>query len=173
MFLQTHSDKASRYQKAIIFLSNRIEGSGNNPKPVVMHSIQVGSKLVELGMEDDVVFAGFLHDLIEDSATTEYDIAIEFGDGVAKLVKALTFDESITDQDERYQENFQRCLAAGEGAMVIRAVDLLMNSSFYQNDGSEKYGYLVRKWKTFMELAKQVKLPEGLMMELEAVSQKL
>ena len=109
MFLQTHTDQASRCQKAIIFLSNRIEGSGNNPKPVIAHSIQVGGKLLELGMPDEIILAGFLHDLIEDSATTAQDIAQEFGEEVARLVQVLTFDETIADREERYQENFQRC----------------------------------------------------------------
>ena len=45
--------------------------------------------------------AAILHDVIEDTDTKIEEVKSKFGDNVAKLVEANSFDESIEDKTER------------------------------------------------------------------------
>ena len=55
-------------ERAIVFLVLQMERAGNNPKPVVLHSIRVALYLYDQGCGGDIVVAA-LHDLLEDSDT--------------------------------------------------------------------------------------------------------
>ena len=79
-------------EKAIVFLVYAINTSGNNPKPVILHSILVGLSLARLNYPTHVIQAGFLHDTIEDSKTNIDNIKEQFGDRVASIVAACTYD---------------------------------------------------------------------------------
>jgi len=114
-------------EKAIKFLVASIERSGHNPKPVILHSIRVGLYLDRQGYNKNVVIAGILHDLLEDSETTIEEIREEFGDKIANLVLVNSFDKTIKEKKKRYYESFARCLEAGKDALVIKAADVLDN----------------------------------------------
>ncbi len=59
----------------------------NEPdKPMTMHPISVGELLESFGYEDNVVAAGYLHDVVEDTKYTINDIEKEFGKDIANLV---------------------------------------------------------------------------------------
>lgn len=69
-------------------------------KPMIMHPISVGMLLEEYGYDDNIVAAGYLHDVVEDTKFTIEDIEREFGRDVASLVmgasepdKSLTWEE--------------------------------------------------------------------------------
>jgi len=89
-------------EEAIKFLVFAIQESGKNPKPVILHSIRVGLHLYNnLNYNKDIVTAAILHDVIEDTDTKIEEVKSKFGDNVAKLVEANSFDESIEDKTER------------------------------------------------------------------------
>ena len=111
-----------------MFLVLQMERAGNNPKPVVLHSIRVALYLYDQGYGRDIVVAAALHDLLEDSDTTPRQIEREFGPEVARLVEANTFDRDIADEGERDREMLLRCEGAGGDAMLIKAADILDNS---------------------------------------------
>jgi hypothetical protein len=60
--------------RAIRFLSAAIERSGHNLKPVVLHSVRVGLILDEYRYGWEVVVAGVLHDILEDTAETAEEL---------------------------------------------------------------------------------------------------
>lgn len=72
-------------EKAIVFLAHAINTSGNNPKPVILHSILVGLSLAKLNYPTCIIQAGFLHDMIEDSSVSIKSIKEQFGNKVASL----------------------------------------------------------------------------------------
>ncbi len=72
---------------AIAALAGAIQTSGRNEKPVIMHSIRVGIELFDRGYPREVVLAGILHDVLEDSGFSEASLRREFGDEVAELVR--------------------------------------------------------------------------------------
>lgn len=141
-----------KIEKAIKFLVFAIEKSGNNPKPVVLHSIKVGLYLYSQGYHRDVVIAGILHDLLEDSETTIEEIRQEFGSKVVNLVQATSFDKTIKDKKKRYHQSFRRSFKAGKDALLIKAADFLDNSHYYHL-GKDKmlYQWLLEKLGHFIK----------------------
>ena len=66
-------------------------------KPMIIHPIGVGQLLESLGYDDNVVAAGYLHDVVEDTKYTIEDIQREFGKDVADLVtSASESDKSLS-----------------------------------------------------------------------------
>ena len=57
--------------------------------------------LNEYGYDDEVVSAGYLHDVVEDTNYTIFDIEKEFGKGVADLVKGASEPDKSLSWEER------------------------------------------------------------------------
>jgi (p)ppGpp synthase/HD superfamily hydrolase len=138
-------------EKAIGFLADMIRASGNNPKPVILHSVRVGVLLIDSGHGTDTVIAGILHDIVEDSAATLDDVRTRFGDTVASLVEANTFDPSM-DRKKRDRDTLTRCKRAGHAALVVKAADILENWEFFSSVGPNAIDELfLKKTRTFLE----------------------
>ncbi len=91
--------------------------------PFVMHPQEVAGLLHDAGYEDEVVAAGVLHDVIEDTSANRADLEERFGPEVARLVAAVTDDPAIEDAAERKAALRLQVAAAGENAAVIFAAD--------------------------------------------------
>ena len=139
-------------ERAMQYLVHSFESSGDNPKPVILHSTRVGMSLYDRGYETHIVVSGFLHDLLEDTAVTAEEIRAEFGGDVADIVEATSFDETIQDYLERHYEIYERCFELGRSAVVVKAADILDNSSYYRAAGSEELQQnLIAKMRYFIE----------------------
>lgn len=125
-------------ERAIQYLVHSFESSGDNPKPVILHSTRVGMELYDRGYEKHVVVAGFLHDLVEDTDVTADQIRSRFGDDVANIVGATSYDDDIDDYLERHLDIYDRCFALGRPAVAVKAADLLDNSDYYSLGDSER-----------------------------------
>lgn len=84
--------------KAIEHLAISYKKTGHNTKPVILHSIRVGLKLFDKGYSEDIVLAGILHDIVEDTETSIEDVEIIFGTKIAQIVLATSFNKEITDK---------------------------------------------------------------------------
>src|SRR3990167_8005678 len=155
-------------EEAIKFLVFAIQESGKNPKPVILHSIRVGLHLYNnLNYNKDIVTAAILHDVIEDTDTKMEEVKSKFGDKVAKLVEANSFDESIEDKTERYKENFERCRKAGKDALIIKAADFFDNADYYHLASTKELAkWLLEKLGYFIENSKDELKDEALHKEL-------
>jgi len=111
-----------KIEKAIGFLADWVRRNCNNPKPLILHSLRVGLKLLDLEQREEVVIAGFLHDLVEDTDCTIKDIEKEFGKEVACLVSALT-QEKIPDYKKRWELFMDKIIKKGKEAMIVKVVD--------------------------------------------------
>lgn len=91
-------------EKAKLF-AIKAHGSQNRKsepdKLVVMHSISVGNLLEFFGCDDNVVAAGYLHDVVEDTKYTIDDIKKEFGSDVANLVMGASEKDKSLSWEER------------------------------------------------------------------------
>lgn len=58
--------------------------------PYVLHPLNVGYMLLQVGCEEEVAVAGFLHDTLEDTPTTADELRRRFGGRVAWLVEQVT-----------------------------------------------------------------------------------
>lgn len=91
--------------------------------PFVMHPQEVAGLLHDAGYQDEVVAAGVLHDVIEDTSANRSDLEDRFGPEVARLVAAVTDDPSIEDAAERKAALRLQVAEAGEDAAVVFAAD--------------------------------------------------
>jgi GTP diphosphokinase / guanosine-3',5'-bis(diphosphate) 3'-diphosphatase len=61
-----------------------------NGEPYIGHPVEVAHFASDLGLDMDSLLAALLHDVVEDTETSEDEIRHEFGDSVAFLVGSLT-----------------------------------------------------------------------------------
>ncbi len=113
-------------------------GKGPDAKPYAYHLGAVAEIAAPYGEMAQVV--AWLHDVIEDTSTSEAEVRVEFGDRIAKLVKFLT-DEPGEDRPARKAKTNAK-LAAVTGddtlALVVKAADRLANLRESSKPGSEK-----------------------------------
>ncbi len=91
--------------------------------PYVMHPIEVAAMLHDCGYPDEVVAAGILHDVLEDTSAERLELERRFGVRVAALVATLTEDDSIRDARERKAALRRSIAEAGGSAAAIFAAD--------------------------------------------------
>lgn len=145
-------------QHALAFLAINFERSGHNTKPVVLHSVRVALLLANNRAPQNSVLAGMLHDCLEDTDVAAKDLETQFGKIVSDIVVSLTFDKPSNDLAKKLEaaaDSFDRSLALGRDALVVRACDLVDNSYFYDKaNGLELAHYLHKKYALFMDKAK-------------------
>ncbi len=98
----------------------------------IIHPIKVAETLVDLGLDINTIVASILHDVLEDTPTTEQELKERFGTEVLDMVKALTklnkFD--FNSQEEEQAENIRRlflAMAKDIRVLLIKLADRLHN----------------------------------------------
>src|SRR5690349_19777692 len=91
--------------------------------PFVLHPLEVASLLSGRGFDDDVIVAGVLHDLVENTEASVAEVGERFGDRVAAIVEAVSEDESIADYGERKAALRERACAGGAEARAVYTAD--------------------------------------------------
>jgi len=93
-------------EKAKAFAINAHKGQvrKNEPeKPMIIHPIAVGKLLEKFGYDDNVVAAGYLHDVVEDTNYTLEDIEKEFGSDIKSLVSGASEPDKSLSWEMRKQ----------------------------------------------------------------------
>jgi (p)ppGpp synthase/HD superfamily hydrolase len=110
---------------ALAFAADRHAGQTRDIDsiPFVTHPVEVACLLHEAGYTDEVVAAGVLHDVIEDTDAQAEELAGRFGERVAALVASVSDDPSIEEDAKRKAALRDQVAAAGEEAGVIFAAD--------------------------------------------------
>ena len=98
----------------------------------ICHPLNVAIILVELGMDTETIMAGLLHDVVEDTAMSEAEVASEFGKDVALLVDGVTKITKIDffSKEEQQAENVRKMfMAMGKDVrvIIIKLADRLHN----------------------------------------------
>lgn len=68
----------------------------NSDEPYVEHPIRVAKILQDAGYSEEVIIAGLLHDVVEDTVVTIEEIEEKFGKKVADIVAQHTEDKSLS-----------------------------------------------------------------------------
>lgn len=118
------ADRA-RTRVALAFADARHAGQRRkgDGAPYVLHPVEVAWLLHEEGFADEVIAAGVLHDVLEDTDTDRAELEQRFGEHVAALVTSLSEDESIADEVERKAALREQVAHAGDEAAAIFAAD--------------------------------------------------
>jgi len=109
--------------------------------PYLEHALGVAALLRDAGYSDDVIAAGLLHDVVERSQITLFEICMRFGARVATLVRAMTEPASVEPFAARKAPHRAQVMRAGEEAEAIFAADKLANvtamRTAIERDGEE------------------------------------
>ena len=110
---------------ALAFAADRHAGQTRDERgePFVTHPVEVACLLHEAGFSDEVIAAGVLHEVLEDTDVEQEELASRFGERVAGLVAAVSDDPSIEDGAERKAALRRQVAASGTEAGVIFAAD--------------------------------------------------
>jgi len=95
----------------------------------INHPLEVARILAEDGAVSDteIIAAALLHDTIEDTETTQAELASIFGDRVASMVAEVTDDKSITDKAERKRMQVLNAPHKSQGAALVKLADKTSN----------------------------------------------
>jgi guanosine-3',5'-bis(diphosphate) 3'-pyrophosphohydrolase len=101
---------------------------GASAEPYVNHVAEVACLLAQAtrGTDANLVAAGLLHDVVEDTGATRDDIANTFGDDVASLVMEVTDDKSLP-KPERKRLQVVHAPTKSARAKLIKLADKTSN----------------------------------------------
>ncbi|MDQ2987327.1 MAG: HD domain-containing protein [Armatimonadota bacterium] len=129
-------------EDALLYAVNAHRGQlrdGASPLPYVTHPVEVVANLRYVGRitDEDVLAAGFLHDVLEETSASPPDIESKFGRRVRDLVESVTRREPTTQEtarlnaDEIYALRSKMLLdeiaAMSPESQVIKLADRLSN----------------------------------------------
>jgi (p)ppGpp synthase/HD superfamily hydrolase len=144
------------FDHAVVFMATRASEAKSLPVASILHSVRVGLYLQGQGASKEVVLAGLLHDVVEDTDATIEEVAAQFGEGVARLVQAMTVDENL-DSAEGSRDSVDRCRHLGRDALFIKAADIADNLHFYLPDANpQRLDQLAESLSYFLDVSAKV-----------------
>ena len=102
---------ARAYDVAADMHRGQIRKSG---EPYLIQPMAVAEILAELGMDEDTIAAGLLHDVVEDTDYTNEKLAADFGENVALMVDGVTKLKNLKfeSKEEKQAENLRKMFLA-------------------------------------------------------------
>ena len=149
--------------------------------PFVVHPFAVGFLLSQYTEDEDIIIAGFLHDVLEDvEGYTEQDMQKDFGERITSIVKGVTHDGNLEwkERTDKYLEQIQQ----NKDCIMVSVADKIhnihssiggfekMGESFWDSFTADKKDY---QWfyNSVLEIAKN-DLDSEIVLELEATIQR-
>lgn len=101
---------------------------GPSAEPYINHLLEVAFLLSGTGKELDheILIAGILHDIIEDTATSPHEVSENFGPRVGQLVQALSDDKALP-RAKRKLLVLEHLPHAEDAVKLIKLADLCSN----------------------------------------------
>jgi (p)ppGpp synthase/HD superfamily hydrolase len=92
-------------------------------EPFIEHPREVAGLLQNIGAPDHLIAAGALHDVLEKTPVTAFDLRHRFGTEITSLVLAVTEDAGIRQFSKRKAALREGVAAAGVDALALLAAD--------------------------------------------------
>ncbi|MBQ9016407.1 MAG: bifunctional (p)ppGpp synthetase/guanosine-3',5'-bis(diphosphate) 3'-pyrophosphohydrolase [Firmicutes bacterium] len=101
-------------------------------EPYLIHPMAVAEILADLGMDEETIIAGLLHDVVEDTPYTKEELVRDFGEEVGLLVDGVTKLGSLKfeSKEARQVENLRKMFLAMSKdirVLIIKLSDRLHN----------------------------------------------
>ncbi len=107
--------------------------------PYITHPKRVVDLLKKHNFGEEIIAAGWLHDVVEDTDVTSSQIRQQFGVEISSLVDAVSENPDITDQEKKKKDRVIRVANGPEGARAIAVADTIDNLTdlerFYEKSG--------------------------------------
>ena len=133
--------KRDKIEYAIYYATKAHQGQKRKTEDVdmIFHPFTCGMLLQRNGCDEDIVCAGILHDVVEDTSYTFDDIEKEFGKTVRDYVYDASEPNKSLDWKERKMHTIEHIKKAPIGSKLIVACDKISNlSNLYEC--IKKYG---------------------------------
>ena len=117
-------------------------------EPYIVHPASVAKLVSDITDDEEMISAGWLHDVVEDTNITIEEIRKEFGNNIALLVSELTDISKPEDGNRktRKQIDLEHISIASLRAKTIKLADLIDNShSIAENDAKFAKIYMKEK----------------------------
>lgn len=146
-----------RIEDAIIFACEKHKGQTRKivKLPYILHPMEVAQIISTVTTDEDIIIAGLLHDVLEDTQTSSEEIKNSFGQRVLDLVNSETEnkyrDENPEDTWKRRKNETLKVLRESDdiAVKIMWLSDKLSNLRSlcrnYANQGDEIWGYFHQK----------------------------
>ncbi|WKA53127.1 HD domain-containing protein [Planococcus shixiaomingii] len=123
-------------EKAIQFAAVKHAGQTRKATiiPYISHPYAVAMMLKDENQRDEVIAAGLLHDLLEDTDTTEEELREQFGEQVLSLVLAASESDKTLPWEERKQHTIDSLENRSKEELALIVADKLHNLRSIQQD---------------------------------------
>ena len=120
----------SKYSEAVNYATAKHEGQirrGIVNQPYIVHPLNVAQILEKSGCKDEVVIAGVLHDVVEDTPTKLEEITAKFGKNVADIVASVTEKGVGMTWDQRLKTYLDKVMQSPSETKMLCAADKIDN----------------------------------------------
>lgn len=142
------------YEECIYFLAEKLHES-KNAKNTLIHSIRVGLNIQKDGFDTNMVKAGFLHDIFEDTNVLETELKNKYNNKIVGLILNTTADYSVGNEEEVLVDMYARCLNYGNNALLLKCYDIEDKMQYYKCSIDKKVVHIHNfKYKLFLDISK-------------------
>ncbi len=126
---------SARYARALAIAARAHHGQvrKGTDVPYLTHPVHVARILDRYGFSEDLVLAGLLHDVLEDTDVPEAELLRELGAEVTALVRAVTETKQEGGAERpwevRKDEQLEHLSRASDDALALKAADALHNAT--------------------------------------------
>lgn len=109
------SEQIELIKHAFVIARDAHEGQfRSSGEPYITHPVAVAGIIAQMRLDHEAVIAALLHDVIEDTAYTEEQLAIEFGQNVAEIVEGVSKLDKLKfrTRQEAQAESFRKMILA-------------------------------------------------------------
>ncbi len=137
------ADDRALIEKAYIYSEHKHTGQIRNSGEAYMtHALAVAQNCARLGMDVETIVGALLHDVLEDTDTSEREIETEFGPNILFLVKGVTKLGKVKYRgQERHVESMRKffvAMAEDIRVLIIKLADRLHNVSTLEHVRPDK-----------------------------------
>ncbi|MDP3958184.1 MAG: HD domain-containing protein [bacterium] len=119
----------------------------DDDSPYIAHPFMVAMKLLKNGFPDEVVAAALVHDVLEDTKTTEEDLKKDLGERILNIVKTLSEDKSLP-WEERKKKYIESVRNGSKEAKAVSISDKIHNAegvlAAYELEGPKMWRHFSR-----------------------------
>lgn len=135
-----------QFEKAVVFATEKHNGAVRKVTgiPAILHSMEVAHIISTITNDIDIMIAGLLHDVVEDTDGTLEEIRELFGDRVAALVDSETEnkyegEDKALSWKKRKEESIKKLKALNDrNVEILWLADKLSNIRALDNNYSER-----------------------------------